>query len=204
MPEPAEEVYARVVAAVGDDGRLPMPPVQDWDAFPWEVVDGALVPKVLRPPADEAPRIGADGVGCFNCAGDGNAIRVWENDRWKVSHPEKPGGLPLVLWLASKEHFDFPEMDDELASEYGRISTWLCRIIENLPHIGRVHACRWGDGSEHLHAWFIARTARLPGVIGSMAVEWHELLPPVPEEVWRADIRTVAHKLANHDGWALV
>ncbi|HQR25858.1 MAG TPA: hypothetical protein PLP61_02360 [Nocardioides sp.] len=205
MPESAEEVYARVVATVGEGGRLPMPQVETWDVFPWEVVDGALVPRVLRPPEEQEPaRVGAGGRDCFNCAGDGSAIRVWENDRWKVTHPAKPGGLPLVLWLASKEHLDFPDMDDALAAEYGRISTRLCRIVERLPHIGRVHVCRWGDGSEHLHVWFIARTARLTQIMGSMAVEWEQMLPPVPEEVWRADIRTVAAKLANHDGWALV
>ena len=49
MPESAEEVYARVVAQVGEGGRLPMPPVGEWDMFPWEVIAGELVPKVLEP-----------------------------------------------------------------------------------------------------------------------------------------------------------
>ncbi len=206
MAESAEEIYARVVAAVGEDGRLPMPPVEEWDTFPWEVVDGKLRPKVVPPPSteDEPLRAGAGGVGCFNCAGDGNAVRIWENDRWKLTHPPKPGGLPLVMWLVAKDHLDFPEMNDELASEYGRISTWICRIGEHLPQIGRVHVCRWGDGSEHLHSWFIGRPSRLPGILGSMTVEWEGMLPPVPEDVWREDLRTVATKLANHDGWSLV
>ncbi|MEZ5097853.1 MAG: hypothetical protein R2731_18320 [Nocardioides sp.] len=206
MPESAEEVYARVVAAVGEDGRLPMPPVEQWDMFPWEVVGGALQPKVVQPPYpdEEPPRSGAGGIGCFNCEGEGDAVRVWENDRWKLAHPSRPAGLPLVLWLSSKHHLDYPDMDDDMAAEYGRISVWLCRIMSNLPHIGRVHVGRWGDGSEHLHVWFIARTARLPHIIGSMAVEWDEMLPPTPEEIWRADIRTVATKLVNHDGFSLV
>lgn len=204
MPESAEEVFARVSAAVGADGRLPMSPVQE-EIFPWEVVDGELAPTVLRPPvATEPPRAGEGGLDCFSCAGDGTSIRVWENDRWKVTHPERPGGLPLVLGLASKEHLDFPDMDETLASECGRLSTRLCRIMEHLPHVGRVHVCRWGDGSEHLHVWFIARPARFSQIKGSLAVEWDEMLPPVPEDGWRADIRTVAAKLANHDGWALV
>lgn len=206
MPESAEQVYARVVAAVGEDGHLPMPPVEDWDIFPWEVVDGRLVPKVLRPPHDgpEPPRAGAEGIDCFNCAGDGEAIRIWENDRWKVTHPPKPGGMPLMVFLASKQHLDYPDLDDELAAEYGRLSVWLTRIMSNLPNIGRVHACRWGDGSEHCHVWFIARTSRLPNIRGSMAVEWEEMLPPGPEDLWRADLAIVARKLANHDGWSLV
>lgn len=206
MPESAEEVYARVAAAVGETGRLPMPPVEEWEIFPWEVVDGALVPKILQPPYDgpEPLRAGAGGVDCFNCAGDGEAIRIWENDRWKVTHPPKPGGMPLTVFLASKQHLDYPDMSDDLAAEYGRLSVWLTRIMSNLPNIGRVHVCRWGDGSEHLHVWFIARTSRLPNILGSMAVEWEEMLPAVPEDVWRADLATVARKLANHDGWSLV
>jgi hypothetical protein len=181
-----------------------MPPVQDWDIFPWEVVDGAMVPKVVPPPADEEPRRGEDGVDCFQCAGDGEAIRIWENDRWKLNHPPRPGGMPLMVWLVSKDHLDYADMSDELAAEYGRLSAWLCRIIERMPDIGRVHVCRWGDGSEHLHVWFIARPARLPLIRGSMAVEWNEMLPPTPEEVWREDLKYVAARLANHDGWALV
>ena len=206
MPESPEELHARVVAAVGEGGRLPMPPVHEWEHFPWEMVDGELRPRVVRAPygGPERPRAGEGGVDCFSCTGDGNANRVWENTRWKLTHPPAPKGLPMVLWLSAKEHLDYPDMDDDLASEYGRVSTWLCRIMERLPHIGRVHVNRWGDGSEHLHVWFIARPARIPGMLGSLVVEWDEMLPPVPEGVWRADIHEVARKLATHDGKALV
>ena len=109
-----------------------------------------------------------------------------------------------MVYLMAKEHLDFADMSDELAAEYGRLSTWLCRIIERMPDIGRVHVCRWGDGSEHLHVWFIARPSRLPLIRGSLAVEWNEMLPPPPDDVWREDLRYVASRLANHDGWALV
>lgn len=206
MPESPEELHARVVAAVGEDGRLPMPPVHEWEIFPWELVDGTLQPKVLPPPlvGPEPPRAGHDGADCFSCAGDGDATRVWENQRWKLTHPLEPSGLPLVLWLSSREHMDYADMGDDLAGEYGRISTWLCRIMERLPHVGRVHVNRWGDGSEHLHVWFVARPERFPMIKGSLAVEWNEMLPAAPEETWRADIKEVARKLATHDGRALV
>jgi hypothetical protein len=206
MPESPEELHARVAAAVGEGGRLPMPPVHEWEIFPWELVDGALQPKVVPPPIEgpEPARRGEGGVDCFNCAGDGDARRVWENERWKLTHPPAPTGLPLVLWLSSKEHLDYADMGDALAAEYGRISVWLCRIMERLPHIGRVHVNRWGDGSEHLHVWFVARPERFPTIKGSLAVEWDEMLPPVPEDIWRADIHEVARKLATHDGRALV
>jgi len=205
MPESAEEVYARVVAAVGEGGRLPMPPVGEWDVFPWEIVDGELRPKVLQPPDEEPPRWGeVPEKACGACLGTRPELRIWENHRWFVTRAEQPGGLPMLLWLHPVRHLDLPDLDDEMAGEFGRLSTWLGRIMSNLPHIGRVHICRWGDGGSHLHWWFIARTARLPQILGSMAVEWEEMLPAVPEEIWRADYEAVARRLANHDGRALV
>lgn len=201
MPESAEEVYARVVDAVGAEGRLPMPPVEEWDTFPWE---GDMQVKVLQPPVAEEPaRHGEVEATCRRCAHpDPGAL--WRNERWVVRSTEAPTGLPLVLFLETREHLDFADMDDDLASEYGRVTSWLHRIMAGLPNIGRVHVCKWGDGSAHLHTWFMARTARLPRVLGSFAAEWDEILPPGPEDVWRADLHEVARKLATHDGQALV
>lgn len=113
-------------------------------------------------------------------------------------------GMPLVLMLEPREHLDLTDLDDDLAAEYGRLSVWLSRIMSNLPHVGRVHVMRIGDGVSHLHLWHIARPERLPNILGSMALEWDEMLPPPPEEIWRADLRTVAERLATHDGHALV
>jgi hypothetical protein len=158
MPESAEEVYARVVAL------LPS-------------YDGA-----------EHARSTADGADCFSCGGEGGAVRVWENDRWKLSRAPQAPGMPLVLGLASRKHLDYADMDDAMAAEYGRISVWLCRIISRLRDVGRVHVCRWGDESGHLQVWFVARATQAP----------------VPEDIWLEDVSRVATKLANHDGRALV
>ncbi len=65
------------------------------------------------------------------------------------------------------------------------------RAIRSIGEIGRVHVCRWGDGGEHLHWWFLARPARLPQLIGSFAAIWDDILPPTPEDVWRANIDAV-------------
>jgi hypothetical protein len=201
MPESAEEVYARVVAAVGEGGHLPAPPVTEWETFPWAVVDGAIGTKPLAAPAPEIPREGEQGP-CPLCAADLPG-RIWENERWRVKHLAR-SGLPLIVLLETKEHLDFPDLDEELASEYGRLAVRLARIIESLPDIGRCHVGRWGDGSSHFHVWFMARTAGLLSTKGSFATEWDDILPPGPEEVWRADLAAVARKLATHDGTALV
>lgn len=201
MPESAEEVYARVVAEVGEDGRLPMSPSSEWDIFPWE---GDMRPKVLRPPVEaEEPRWGEGGKPC-SCSRGEPANAIWRNERWVVTSREKPSGLPLVLSLQPREHLDFSDMDDDLAAEYGKVSSWLHRIMAGLPNIGRVHVSKWGDGGAHMHVAFIARTARLPNILGSPAIEWDDMLPPVPEDIWRADLHEVARKLATHDGVALV
>lgn len=204
MAESAEEIYARVTAAVGEQGRLPMPPVADWDIFPWEVVDGQIVPRALQPPSDEPARWGeSDDKPCGACTDGFDAERiVWEDDVWVLTHPGAPSGLPIVLTLNTREHLDLGTLGDDQASQLGRITNRLTRIMENLPDIGRVHVNRWGDGGSHFHQLFFARTARLTGVLGSPAMEWDDILPPVAEDVWRADLAKVAEKLDNWGGEA--
>ena len=200
MPESAEEVYARIVASADRDGRLPMPPAGGWDIFPWEVVDGAIAPKVIQPPSPEPLRLGEDTTRpCPECSVQADQV-VWEDEFWVLTHPGAPSGLPIVLMLQPREHEDSGVLDDGRASEMGRIINRLVRIIENLPNIGRVHVNRWGDGGSHLHIWFFARTKDLTGVLGSTAAEWNDIIPPGPEDVWRADLHKIATKLANWGG----
>ena len=202
MAEPAEEVHARVVAAVGPDGHLPMPAMGEWDVFPWTVVDGEIAPRTLQPPSDEPPRSGeSPDRPCSACTTGFDPARVvWEDETWVLTHGGAPSGLPLVLVLHSREHADMGTLDDDLASELGRITNRLVRITEGLPHIGRTHVLRIGDGGSHLHVWFVSRTARLTGVLGSPTIDWDDVLPPGPEATWRADLAAVAAKLANYGG----
>jgi diadenosine tetraphosphate (Ap4A) HIT family hydrolase len=202
MPEPASEFHARILAAAVD-GRLPAPAMSQWDIFPWEVVDGAVAPKVLAGPGPEAPRAGEEGGGpCPACAGFGPERLVWEDDHWQLTADPLPSGLPLVLTLWSREHLDTGDLDDDQAGEFGRIANRLVRIVQGLPHIGRVHVNRWGDGCSHFHVWFVARPEGFEQIKGSYAVEWDDILPPVDEAVWRSDLHTVATKLANWSGHA--
>ena len=75
MPESPEDLYARVVAQVGEDGRLPMSPVSEWDVFPWEVVDGVLVPGGI---AEQTRRALENLEACLDAArcGLGDVLRV--------------------------------------------------------------------------------------------------------------------------------
>ena len=161
---------------------------------------GELRPKPLAVPTTEKPRNGEDGpFGCHACAVPDERV-VWEDEHWQLIHDGAPTGLPVVLLLNTREHLDAGELSDDLASELGRITNRLVRIIEGLDGVGRCHVNRWGDGGKHFHLWFFARTQGLARILGSYAVEWDDILPPVPEDLWRADLHTIATKLANWGG----
>jgi diadenosine tetraphosphate (Ap4A) HIT family hydrolase len=183
VPETPEQLYARAVHA------LRMPPVEEWETFPF---DGDLRPRPLRPPVDrEAPRHGEGGVDCDRCAASDDEY-LWTTERWRLWAFDRPAGLPVIVLLEPREHYGEPgDLPDELAAELGVMLARVERAVRAVGEIGRVHVCRWGDGSEHLHWWFMARPARIPQLIGSFAAIWDDVLPPVPEDVWQANLAAV-------------
>lgn len=187
MPETPEQLYARVSES------LRMPPVAEWDTFPF---DGEMRPRALRPPLDqEAPRVGAAGVEFHACVAPDSEF-IWTSDHWRVRTMNRPTGLPVILFLEPRAHYGEPgDLPDNLASELGIQLARVERAVRSIGEIGRVHVCRWGDGSEHLHWWFIARPARFPQLIGSFAAIWDDVLPPVPEDIWRESVAAIARVL---------
>ena len=71
------------------------------------------------------------------------------------------------------------------------------RAMRAIGDIGRVHIGRWGEGSEHLHWWFMARPARMRQLSDSFAAIWDDILPPLPEEIWRQNIDIVRAALSS-------
>jgi diadenosine tetraphosphate (Ap4A) HIT family hydrolase len=187
MPETPEELFARV------EDALRMPPVEEWETFPF---DGELRPRPLQPPVErEEPRAGEGGLDCHACAAPDDEY-AWTDERWRLL-ALGPTGLPVVLLLEPRAHFGEPgDLPDDLAAELGVMLARVERAVRAVEGVGRVHVCRWGDGSEHLHWWFMARPARLPQLIGSFAAVWDEILPPVSDEIWRGNIATVVEGLA--------
>jgi len=188
VPETAEELYERATDA------LRMPPVWEWETFPF---DGEMTPRALLPPVErEEPRHGEGGVGCRRCQASDDEY-IWTSERWRLHALDHPTGLPVVVLLESREHLAEPgDLSDELAAELGVLLARIERAIRSIGEIGRVHVCRWGDGGEHLHWWFMARPARIPQLIGSFAAVWDEILPPLPEDVWRANLVAVVAALS--------
>jgi diadenosine tetraphosphate (Ap4A) HIT family hydrolase len=186
VPETAEELYERARNA------LRMPPVEDWETFPF---DGELRPRALEPPAERDPaRHGEGGVDCRRCAASDDEY-LWTDERWRL-WALGPTGLPAILLLEPREHYAEPgDLPDELASEQGVMLARIERAVRAIPGVGRVHVCRCGDGGEHLHWWFMARPARFPQLIGSFAAIWDDVLPPLPEEIWRENLEIVVAEL---------
>ena len=183
MPETPEELHARAFDA------LRMPPVEEWDTFPF---DGELRPRALLPPVErDEPRKGEGGVDCFRCRLEDDDC-VWTSERWLLHAPWEPPGLPVIVLLAPREHYaELDDLPEAMAAEVGPLISRIERAVYSVGEIGRVHVCKWGDGSEHMHWWFIARPARIPQLVGSFAAIWNDVLPPLPEELWRENLAAV-------------
>ena len=158
--------------------------------------DGDLRPRALEPPlVKEAPRRGEGGVDCRRCDAPDSAF-VWAGERWRLHALDEPTGLPVVLLLEPRAHYVEPgELTDELAAELGLLIAHVEHAIRSIGEIGRVHVCRWGDGGEHLHWWFMARPPRLAQLVGSFAAIWDDILSPTSEDVWRENIAAVVEAL---------
>jgi diadenosine tetraphosphate (Ap4A) HIT family hydrolase len=187
VPERPEQLWERA------HGALRTPPVEEWETWPFE---GEIRPRALAPPEDvERPRQGEGGVGCRRCATPDEDY-LWTNERWRLWAFDRPTGLPVVVLLESRAHYAEPgDLPDELAAELGIQLARIERAVRSVGEIGRVHVCRWGDGGEHLHWWFMARPARFPQLIGSFAAIWDDILPPTPEEIWRENLAAVRRAL---------
>ena len=187
MPETPEELYERAKDA------LRTPSLEEWEEWPFE---GDVRPKKLLPPIDaEAPRHGVDGVDCWACDTSDDEF-LWTSERWRLGSTPEPSGLPVIVILFPREHYADPgDLPEELASELGVMLGRVERAVRSVGEIGRVHVCRWGDGSEHLHWWFVARPARFPQLRTNFVTIWDDVLPPLPEELWRDNLARVKKAL---------
>lgn len=189
MPETPEELYARAA------GALRMPPVHEWETFPF---DGDLRPRTLLPPlADERPRTGAGGVDCRQCQAP-DSDYLWTNRDWRVRTLPEPHGLPVIVLLEPRVHLAEPgDLSDQTAADLGVMIARVEGAVRDVDGVGRVHVCRWGDGSEHMHWWFMGRPARFSELVGSFAAVWDDVLPPTPDDVWRDNLNAVVEALSR-------
>ncbi len=192
----ADEFYAHALAAADTDGRLPLSRMTGWEISPFEP-DGLRVSPLRPPVLPEPPRAGEDPSDCFSCRARDEGI--WLDSRWRLTRIGGVG-VPLVLMLHPREHYDLADLPDDLAGELGVLSAHIARHMEALPHIARAHVYRIGDGGAHLHVWFFARPEGQRQMLGSWLVVWDDLLPEYPADPADADAAAVATALAASYG----
>jgi hypothetical protein len=174
-------------------GALRSPPVEEWEQWPFR---GPVVPRELEPPSEEPRRRGEGGVDCWRCDRADDEY-LWTDERWRLAALPEPNGLPVVVILETRAHHDLPELTPELAAELGPLILRVERAVRGVGDIGNVHVCRYGDGGEHFHVWFMARPARMPQLSTSFAAIWDDVLPPLPEDVWRANLDAVVRTMSS-------
>ncbi len=167
-----------------------------WDISPFEP-DGLRVAPLRPPVVPEPGRAGEDPADCKSCRARDEGI--WLDGTWRLTRIGGTG-VPLVLMLHPRDHYDLADLPDERAAELGVLTTHIVRHMQALPHISRAHVYRIGDGAAHLHVWFFARPAGQAQLYGSWLVIWDDLLPEYPQKIAEADAANVAAALAASYG----
>jgi hypothetical protein len=181
------------------ENNAPLPDFTRWPSFPFE---GDMRVKRLASPVDvEPPRSGEDAADCVACNTPDDAY-IWASERWRVRAMDRPTGLPMVLILECRSHLDLGDLPNLLAAELGVMTVRLERAIRSLDGVARVHVNRWGDGSAHLHMWFLARPYGRLQLRGTFLSLWDDILPVIPEQQWRENLALVAAWLAEFGGSA--
>lgn len=177
-----------------------LPDFTRWPSFPFE---GDMRVKNLAAPVEvEPPRSGEDAADCVACNTSDDAY-IWVSERWRVRGMDRPTGLPVVLILECRSHLDIGDLPNLLAAELGVMTVRLERAIRSLDGVARVHVNRWGDGSAHLHMWFLARPYGRLQLRGTFLSLWDDILPVIPEELWLENLALVAAWLAEFGGRAI-
>lgn len=159
------------------------------------------VKKLAAPVEKEPPRSGEDAADCVACNTPDDAY-IWVDERWRVRAMDRPTGLPIVLILECRSHLDLGDLPNLLAAELGVMTVRLERAVRSLDGVARVHVNRWGDGSAHLHMWFLARPYGRLQLRGTFLSLWDDILPVMAEQQWRENLALVAAWLAEFGGKA--
>jgi hypothetical protein len=196
-----EQFYEHAQAAADSERRLPLSRMTGWDISPFVPHGdaGDLQVATLRAPVlPEPPRAGEDPSTCSSCTRRDQGI--WFDDHWRLTRIDE-AGVPLILMLHPRDHYDMADLPDDLAAEQGVLSAHLVRHVQALQNVSRCHVYRIGDGGAHLHLWFFARPEGQAQLYGSWLVVWDDLLPVYPDDIAQTDAELVVDALiASYGG----
>jgi hypothetical protein len=197
--DPGQSPLACTKVRLVPDNAAPLPDFTRWPSFPFE--GDMRIKPLAAPVAVEPPRSGEDAAECVACNTPDDAY-IWFSERWRVRAMDRPTGLPMVVILECRSHLDLGDLPNLLAAELGVMTVRLERAIRSLDGVARVHVNRWGDGSAHLHLWFLARPYGQLQLRGTFLSLWDDILPTIPEQQWRENLALVAAWLAEFGGEA--
>jgi diadenosine tetraphosphate (Ap4A) HIT family hydrolase len=187
VPEHAHDVRGP------DTGGLRTPPVEDWDSWPFA---GSVIPKTLRAPEPEPDRDGEGTRPCSACATSDDDY-IWTDEHWRLK-AMPPSGLPIVLILEPREHVDGPrDLPDDMLAEMGIMLARVERAVLAIDGVERVHILRYGEGSAHLHWWFMARQTGVRQTASGFAMIWDDVLPPTPTHAHHANVTTITRAMEH-------
>jgi len=171
-----------------------------WDrllADPWFPFEGHLTVKVLAPPVVPEPaRAGERADDCDTCARRDEEF-IWTDQVWAL-RGVRDTSLPGVVLLVTRDHHDsFSDLPDPLLAALGPMTARVERALLSLPDVGRVHVCRWGDGSAHFHQWFLPRPLGAMQMRGSMLPMWLDLMEPLPAPQVDAALAVIAAAMSE-------
>jgi diadenosine tetraphosphate (Ap4A) HIT family hydrolase len=162
------------------------------ERHPWVGVDEeTLEVRALRDPVVPEPARHGEGdrPECGSCAREPDELEVYRDDMWRVA-ALRDTAFPGTVMLSPLRHCDGVRglNPAELAS-YGPMVARVERALMELPAelgfrgaaVGRVHSHLWNDGGAHLHQWFFPRPLGYLDLLGSVLVEWEEVLPRATE-----------------------
>jgi hypothetical protein len=153
--------------------------------------------RLKEPPAPvavEPARAGEGDRPCGRCADPERGV-IWSSGRFVVTSGPRTA-LPVTVFIESRAHLDIDGLDEDAASELGRLIVALEGAVREVPGVGRVHVHRWADGSAHFHLWFMARPLGHVEMFGWGTELWSQVLPPTDEAAHAANLEIVAGALA--------
>jgi hypothetical protein len=128
--------------------------------------------------------------------------QIWTDELWRLHALPEPSASPVVVLLEPRVHCDLADLPPRESAQLGPLLQRVERAILGLGGIGRVHVNRWGDGSAHLHWWFLARPAGMMQLRGAFMMVWDDVLPAIDRETWQANLARIAASMAEEGGIA--
>ena len=178
----------RAEAAVGDDGRLPLGSMADWEVFPFE--REGLRARPLTEYADPQPDRGKEQADCRTCQALELEPQVLHTgDALAVIRPGATS-LPFVANVVTRHHVLLDDLDDDGHVELGRLVARTYAAVQALDGVGNVHITKWENGSGHFSMNVMARPRGVLQLRGSNLPVWADMLPNIPQDEYdeRADV----------------